>query len=50
VVFGDLVAVTVDPAVLVDGRPSLDLLRPLSRLGGDEWGLSPQVVRRRRPR
>jgi len=50
IVLGDLVAVTVDPAVLVDGAPALDLLAPLSRLGGDEWGLPPQVVRRSRPR
>lgn len=50
IVLGDLVAVTVDPAVLVDDRPALDLLAPLSRLGGDEWGLPPTVVRRPRPR
>ncbi|KAB2807923.1 flavin reductase family protein [Pimelobacter simplex] len=50
IVLGDLVAVTVDPAVLVDGVPALDRLAPLSRLGGDEWGLPPAVVSRPRPR
>jgi hypothetical protein len=24
-------------------------LQPLSRLGGDEWGLPPEVIRLRRP-
>ncbi|MBM7517054.1 flavin reductase family protein [Nocardioides nitrophenolicus] len=50
IVLGEVVALTVDPEVLVDGRPALDRLAPLSRLGGDEWGLPPEVVRVRRPR
>lgn len=50
IVLGSVVAVTVDPDVLVDGRPALDRLAPLSRLGGDEWGLPPEVVRVARPR
>ena len=49
-VLGDVVAVTVDPEVLVDGHPALDRLAPLSRLGADEWGLAPEVVTRERPR
>ncbi|HWJ66526.1 MAG TPA: flavin reductase family protein [Nocardioides sp.] len=50
IVLGAVVAVTVDPDVLVDGRPAHDRLAPLSRLGGDEWGLPPEVVRVARPR
>ena len=49
-VLGEVVAVTIDPEVLVNGRPALERLAPLSRLGADEWGLPPQVVRRGRPR
>lgn len=49
-VLGDVVAVTLDPDVLVDGHPALDRLAPLSRLGADEWGLAPRVVTRERPR
>jgi len=37
VVFGQVVHVAVDEAVLRDGRPAVDLLRPLARLGADEW-------------
>ena len=50
IVLGEVVAVVLDRAALVDGRPAMDLLRPLSRLGGDEWGLAPHVVSRTRPR
>lgn len=49
-VLGLVVAVTLDPDVLVAGRPAFDLLAPLSRLGGNEWGLPPEVVTRARPR
>lgn len=49
-VLGLVVAVTLDPDVLVEGRPAFDLLAPLSRLGGNEWGLPPEVVSRARPR
>lgn len=38
VVFGRVTAITVAPDVLVDGMPAVDLLRPMSRLGDDEWG------------
>ncbi|MFJ2113016.1 flavin reductase family protein [Streptomyces sp. NPDC087850] len=37
-VFGRVVHAAVDERVLVDGHPELALLRPLSRLGGNEWG------------
>ncbi|WP_320773469.1 flavin reductase family protein [Streptomyces sp. CRN 30] len=38
VVFGRVVHVVVDDDVLVDGRPDIGRLRPLARLGGNEWG------------
>ena len=34
---------------LVDGRPAMELLRPVSRLGGDEWGRPPEVFQLPRP-
>ncbi|MDO0929272.1 flavin reductase family protein [Streptomyces sp. TG1A-8] len=43
VVFGRVVHVAVRPDVLVDGRPDIGLLRPLSRLGGNEWGTVGEV-------
>jgi flavin reductase (DIM6/NTAB) family NADH-FMN oxidoreductase RutF len=49
-VFGQVVAVTLDPDVMADGRPVFDRLAPLSRLGGSEWGLPPEVVDVPRPR
>ena len=48
VVFGEVVFVTVDEAVLVDGRPDVRLLRPLARLGALEWSTVGEVVERRR--
>lgn len=38
VVFGRVVHAVVSDEVLVDGHPEIDRLRPLSRLGKDEWG------------
>lgn len=38
VVFGRVVHAAVDQKVLVDGHPEIDRLRPLARLGKDEWG------------
>ncbi len=38
VVFGQVLHVSVDDAVMRDGRPAIDLLAPASRLGGAEWG------------
>jgi flavin reductase (DIM6/NTAB) family NADH-FMN oxidoreductase RutF len=45
VVFGRVVWASVDSgAVAEDGLPDLARLRPLSRLGRDDWGLPPEVV------
>lgn len=38
VVFGRVVHAAVDEAVLVDGHPEITRMRPLTRLGKDEWG------------
>jgi len=50
VVFGEVSAITVRTGVLVDGLPAIEKLRPVSRLGGDEWGLPVEVFRLKRPR
>jgi flavin reductase (DIM6/NTAB) family NADH-FMN oxidoreductase RutF len=44
VVFGRVVMAVVDDDVLDDGHPDIHRLRPLSRLGRDEWGARPQVL------
>ncbi|MGJ9411541.1 flavin reductase family protein [Aeromicrobium sp. CF4.19] len=49
-VLGDVLAITVDPDVMVDGHPEIERLAPLSRLGRDEWGLPPEVTAVPRPR
>ena len=43
VVFGRVVHAAVHEDVLVDGRPDIARLRPLSRLGGNEWGTVGEV-------
>ena len=48
-VLGRVVALTVQDEALVDGHPAVERLRPVSRLGRDEWGLPPEVVSVRRP-
>src|SRR6476661_6834871 len=48
-VLGRVVAITVQSEVLVDGHPAMERLRPVSRLGRDEWGLPPEVVSVQRP-
>ncbi len=48
VVFGQVVHVAVDEAVLRDGRPAIDLLRPLARLGANEWSTIGAVSDHRR--
>jgi flavin reductase (DIM6/NTAB) family NADH-FMN oxidoreductase RutF len=48
VVFGEVVWVSVDEEVLRDGRPEIELLRPLARLGAQEWSTIGDVVMRRR--
>ncbi len=49
-VIGEVKAITVRTDALEDERPTMDALRPMSRLGRDEWGLPPEVVRLTRPR
>ena len=48
VVFGQVVWVAVDEAVLRNGRPDIDLLRPVARLGGNQWSTIGQVSEHRR--
>jgi flavin reductase (DIM6/NTAB) family NADH-FMN oxidoreductase RutF len=48
VVFGEVVHLAVDEAVLRDGRPAIDLLRPVARLGANEWSTIGTVSSRRR--
>ncbi len=48
-VLGRVLAVTVLDDALVDGHPVMERLRPVSRLGRDEWGLPPAVVSVPRP-
>jgi len=43
VVFGRVVHMAIDEAVMVDGHPEIGRLRPLSRLGKDEWGLLGEI-------
>jgi flavin reductase (DIM6/NTAB) family NADH-FMN oxidoreductase RutF len=49
VVFGDVTAITVATDALVDGLPAMERLRPVSRLGGPEWGRPPEVFSMIRP-
>jgi flavin reductase (DIM6/NTAB) family NADH-FMN oxidoreductase RutF len=48
VVFGQVVHLAIDEAVLRDGRPAIDLLRPVARLGANEWSTIGEVSERRR--
>ncbi len=50
VVFGEVVWVAVDERVLRDGRPDIGLLRPVARLGGNEWSTIGEVSSRKRVR
>jgi flavin reductase (DIM6/NTAB) family NADH-FMN oxidoreductase RutF len=49
VVFGLVSAITVRSDVLEDGHPAMEHLRPVSRLGRDEWGRPPEVFHLTRP-
>jgi len=49
-VIGNVVAMTVDDDALFDGHPVTSRLRPISRLGRDEWGLPPEIISADRPR
>lgn len=48
-VLGRVVAMTVRDEALVEGVPAMTRLQPVSRLGGSEWGLPPDVVTLERP-
>ena len=48
-VIGEVKAITVREEALEGGRPTMDALRPVSRLGRDEWGRSPEVMHLTRP-
>ena len=48
VVFGEVVWAVVDEAVLRDNRPEVRLLKPLARLGADEWSTIGEISQRRR--
>jgi flavin reductase (DIM6/NTAB) family NADH-FMN oxidoreductase RutF len=48
VVFGQVVWIAVDEAALRDDRPAIDLLRPVARLGANEWSTIGEVTDRRR--
>lgn len=48
-VLGNVVAITVDEAMIVDGHPEIDRLQPVARLGKNEWGLPPEVISTPRP-
>ena len=49
VVFGLVTSISVRDDVLVDGLPAVDLLRPVSRLGGDQWGRPVEAFSLTRP-
>jgi len=48
VVFGEVVWAVVDEQVLRDDRPAIDLLRPVARLGANEWSTIGALSERRR--
>ncbi len=48
VVFGQVVHLVVSKAVLRDGRPEISLLRPVARLGANEWSDIGDVTSHRR--
>ena len=48
VVFGEVVWAVVDEAVLERDRPEIRLLKPVSRLGADEWGTVGGITERQR--
>lgn len=48
VVFGEVVHLAIDEAVLRDDRPAIDLLRPVARLGSNHWSTIGQVSSRNR--
>ena len=47
-VFGQVVHIAIDEAVLRGDRPEISLLRPVARLGANEWSTIGAVSDRRR--
>ena len=45
VVFGEVVHAAIDEDALVDGHPEIERLRPLARLGRNEWSTIGEVKR-----
>ena len=45
VVFGEVVHAAIDEGALVDGHPEIERLRPLARLGRNEWSTIGEVKR-----
>lgn len=50
VIMGTVTMVTVRTEALEGDHPAMEHLQPLSRLGLNEWGLPPEVIRLDRPR
>jgi flavin reductase (DIM6/NTAB) family NADH-FMN oxidoreductase RutF len=50
VVLGRVVHVAIAQEAMRDGRPGVDLLRPLARLGGRQWSTIGEVLEIERPR
>ncbi len=50
VVFGRVVRIAIDDAMLVDGRVDVRLLQPVARLGGPQWSTIGEVLSIRRKR
>jgi flavin reductase (DIM6/NTAB) family NADH-FMN oxidoreductase RutF len=48
VVFGQVVHVSIAEGVMRDGRPEIELLAPVARLGAQEWSTIGEVTSRRR--
>ena len=48
VVFGEVVWVSIDERVIQDDRPEITLLRPVARLGADEWSTIGEISSRKR--
>lgn len=48
VVFGEVVHVAISEEVMRDGRPEISLIKPVARLGANEWSTVGTVSSRRR--
>lgn len=48
VVFGEVLHIAISEHVIREGRPVIDLLQPVARLGADEWSTIGEVSERRR--